>query len=61
MKHAVAALASAWQSRRARQITVGLPASSHEVSHDDDDPTMETGSDDTVPVPAPVHAGFTME
>lgn len=28
----------------------------------DDDPRMETGSDDdSVPKPAPVHAGFTME
>ena len=39
-----------------------MPASSPEVSDDEDDTTMETGSDDSAPAPAPpVHAGFTME
>jgi hypothetical protein len=39
-----------------------LPASSPEVSKDEDDTTMETDSDDSAPAPAPpVHAGFTME
>jgi hypothetical protein len=59
MKHAVAALAAAWQSRRARRIEAGLPASSPEAS--DDDPSMEMGSDDTAPAPTPVHAGITIE
>ena len=62
MKHAVAALAAAWHSRRSRWIEAGLPASSPEVSDDEDDTTMETGSDDSALAPAlPVHAGFTME
>lgn len=38
-----------------------MPASSSEVSDDENDPTMETGSDGTAPEPASVHAGFTME
>ena len=61
MKHAVAALVAAWHSRCARRIEAGLPASSPEVSDDEDDPMMETDSDDTAPAPAHVHAGFTME
>lgn len=57
----VAAIAAARQSRHARQIEAGLPASSPKFSDDEDDPTMQTGSDDTKPTPSPVHAGFTME
>ena len=58
MKHAVTALATAWRSRRARRIE----GSSPEVFDDEDDTTMETGSDDSAPAPAPpVHADFTME
>lgn len=60
MKHEVAALAAAWQSRRARQIEASMPTNSPELS--DDDPTMETGSNnDSAPEPAPVHVGLTME
>ena len=62
MKHAVAALAATWQRRHARRIEAGLQASSPEVSdNNDDDPTMEMGSDNPAPESAPVHAGFTME
>ena len=62
MKHAVAALAAVWYSRHARKTEAGLPASSLEVSDDEDNTTTETGSNDTVPTPAPpVHTGFTME
>ncbi|KAE8783954.1 NHL repeat-containing protein 2 [Hordeum vulgare] len=50
MKHEVVALAVAWQSHRARRIEVGLPTSSPKVSDDEDDPAMETGSDDITPV-----------
>jgi hypothetical protein len=59
MKQAVAGLAAAWLSRRARRIEAGLPASSPEVSDED---SLETGSNDTAPAPAsPVHAGLTMK
>lgn len=60
MKLEVAALAAAWQSQRARRIKAGLPSSSPELCDDEDDLTMETGSDDTTLAPAPVHTGFTM-
>ena len=61
MKQAVAALAAAWQSHRARRIEPGLLASLPEVSNDEDDPTMEMGFEYTTPDPVPVCAGFTME
>jgi hypothetical protein len=61
MKHEVTALVASWQSRRARRIEAGMPARSPEVSDDEDDPTVETNSEDTAPEPAPVHAGITME
>ncbi|KAE8794409.1 hypothetical protein D1007_30854 [Hordeum vulgare] len=53
MKHEVAVLAAAWQSRRATRI---------EFSDDKEDETMmETGYDDTAPAPVPpVHSGYTM-
>ena len=61
MKHEVAALAAAWQSRRARRTEARMPASSPEVS-DDDATMMETCSnDDSATDPAPVHVGLTME
>ena len=44
------------------QADRGRPTSSPEVSDDEDETSMETGSDDTAPAPAPhVHANFTME
>ena len=62
MKHAVAALAAAWQSRCAMRTEAGLPASSPEISDDKDVSTMVTGPDDSAPAPAPhVHTGFIME
>ncbi|KAE8790192.1 NHL repeat-containing protein 2 [Hordeum vulgare] len=61
MKHEVTALDAAWPSRHARWIEAGLPANSPEVSDDEDNLAMETGSGDTVPAPTCVHAGFTME
>ena len=39
MKHVVAILAAAWHSRPAMRIEDGLPASSLEVSNDEDDTT----------------------
>lgn len=49
-----------WQALRVRWIAAGLPASSPEVS--DNDQAMEEASDDELaPPPASVHAGFTME
>ena len=61
-KHAMAALPTAWHSRRARWIEVGLSAILPEASNDEDYTTTEAGSDDFAPAPAPfVHAGFTME
>ncbi|KAE8791060.1 NHL repeat-containing protein 2 [Hordeum vulgare] len=62
VKHGVAALVAAWQSHRARRMEVGLPASSPEVSDDENGTTMETGSDDTALAPMPpVNSGYTME
>ncbi|KAE8778519.1 NHL repeat-containing protein 2 [Hordeum vulgare] len=61
MKHEVAAPAIAWERHRARRIENGMPANSPEVSDDEYDPTMKTGSDDTKLKPALVHAGFTMK
>lgn len=52
---------AAWGCHRARRVETGLPTRSPEVSDYEDDPAMETGSDDTVPELAPVHVGFTME
>ena len=60
MKYEVAALAAICQSHCAKQIEADMPTSSLEVS--DNDPTMETGSDDdSLPEPAVVHVGLTME
>ncbi|KAE8773451.1 NHL repeat-containing protein 2 [Hordeum vulgare] len=61
MKHEVDALAATWQSCRARRFEAGLPASSLEVSDDEDDTMMGTGFDDTAPAPVPlVQSGYTM-
>ena len=60
MKHEMAALAAAWQFRRARRIEQGIPASSLEVF--DDDPTMETGFDNNLALePMLMHVSLTME
>ena len=62
MKNSLATLATAWHSRRAKRIEDGSPASSLEVSDDEDDTTMQTGPDGSAPSPTHiVHVGFTME
>ena len=55
--HELASLPACWQARCGRRIEAHLPASSPEVS--DDDQTMEDVS--TTSRPAPVHASFTMK
>ncbi|KAE8812476.1 NHL repeat-containing protein 2 [Hordeum vulgare] len=47
MKDEVAALEADWKSHRARWIEAGMPFNSPKICNDEDDPMMETGSDDT--------------
>lgn len=59
-KHEVEALAAGWQGFHVRQIELGMPASSPELS--DYDPTMEDAFDDKLePLPTPIHVGLTVE
>ena len=60
MKHKMVTLVTAWQSQRARRIEADMPDNLPEV-FDDDDPKIDTGSDDTAPEPTSVHTDFTME
>ncbi|KAE8794996.1 NHL repeat-containing protein 2 [Hordeum vulgare] len=61
IKCEVSAIATEWQIRRATQIETSMPASSPEISDEEDDPMMESGSDGTVLGHPDVHVGLTME